>query len=231
MALTNLGKAVLGAAFLFLLACGGGDSFKANPNAVVDSSQLGDMIAAATQPEGLTQVTSQPLPMPGDNVPSCNEQGMACSPGGGTPGLAVVYKGSDGSNAIVEVLIEPEAQDAVRALTSRSEDVTILSVATLKVLSSGVSGSGLIGPCDPRAAFNAENACAYSKYTAPHSGDHALAYASDVVAGHGYASVFFARDFLVGRVEVTGADLKTAKSEANKLAVALDAQMKQALSR
>jgi hypothetical protein len=229
MALTNLGKAVLGAAFLFLLACGGGDSFKANPNAVVDASQLGGMIAAAAQPEGLTQVTSQPLPMPRDNVPSCNEQGMGCEVGGGTPGFDVVYRGSDGSNVIVEVLIEPEPLDAKNAMQSRAEDVQIASVAMMNP--SLCTQGQLCGPCDARAAFNSDKACAYSDYGAPKVGDHVLAYASDAVHGRNAAAVFFARNFLVGRVEVSSPDVKAAKDLANRLAIALDAQMKQALSR
>ena len=231
MALSDFGKAVLGAAFLLLVACGGGDSFKANPNAVVGASQLGDMIAAAAQPQGLTQVSTQTLPMPRDNAPSCNEQGLGCNPDGSPMGLDVVYKGSDGSNAIIEVLIEPEPLDAKNEMQGRASTVEMTSVSQIDPSACGPNSPMLCGPCHPGAVFNAADACAYSKYGAPKVGDHVLAYASDAVQGRNAAAVFFARDFLVGRVEVTAADVKAAKMEANKVAVALDAQMKQALSR
>ncbi len=171
--------------------------------------------------------------MPGDTARSCNEARHGCNPDGSPTGLDVIYRGSDGSNVIVEVLIEPEAQDAVRAVDSRSLGLTTISVGALRGPPPTLGGSGAIamGPCDTKAAFNATNACAYTKYGAPHAGDHALAYTSDAVTGHSSAGVFFARDFLMGRVEVSAMDAKAAKSLANKLAVALDAQMKQALSR
>ncbi|HEX5369203.1 MAG TPA: hypothetical protein VFY10_07290 [Dehalococcoidia bacterium] len=228
MALSVLGKAVLGAAFLLLAACSGGDSFKANPNAVVDSSQLGPMIATAAAPQGLTQVSTQTLPLPGDTERSCNDVGLGCNPFGSPPGLDVIYKGSDGSSAIVEVLVEPETLDAKNMMQSRAETVQIASMAMMDP--SSCTAGRLCGACDAKAVFNSDQACAYSEYNAPKVGDHVLAYASDAIQGRNAAAVFFARDFLVGRVEVTAPTVKAAQSEANRLATALDEQMKQTLS-
>ncbi len=221
------------AVFLFLAGCSGGSkaSFKANPEATVDVPQVQAMITRVAQPLGLRQISTQQMPMPGEGAPTCNQEGIGCRVAG-PPGLNSVFRDIDGGSAVVRVLIGADTKEAQSQLASQVAGYESLTSGVVRALQGGLnSGLSGPGPCEKSAAASDDKSCVWKERKAVAAGDDAKALWSDTIAGRASSALVFVRGSLVASIEVTKSDAKAASDEADRLGLALDAEMKQALSR
>ena len=93
-----------------------------------------------------------------------------------------------------------------------------------------IPAGNAIGPCDPKAERTADDGCAWQDRSAPKVGDEARAMKSETLDRNAFSSVSFARSSVYVDIEVVQTGTKAPNQLADKLASAMDDQIKQALS-
>jgi hypothetical protein len=230
-------KAALVVAFLlFHVACSGGDDFQADPDATVVPEQLPRLVAAAGDSLALDVLREGVIEVPEDDRPSCwgMEVWTNCRVDGGPeiPGWHSSFENEDGSRLTVAVFIGVDAVHARDMVRDKGGELQRQSSGFLRVLfaPAALGDTFVSGPCDGAADRASDAGCAWRSRSTPNVGDSAMAFGSDAVEDLELSALVFARGPVFVEVQAWSPGGANAGREAERLARALDEQIRGLLS-
>jgi hypothetical protein len=230
-------KTALVAVLLFVIACGG-DPFQPAPGANVEPADLQSLIQAAVADQDLEVRNNLVLEPQQDDagLPSCFDVEMgpcsAVEAPSSAPGHATFYEDDDGREIAVALQLAVDSQQAREFVQRQTEAMRSMETQAQRQMSApSPSGPIASGPCDDGLDADEDSGCAWQSRRAPDVGDEAAALRSTVVADSGYAYVAFAREDVFAIVTIRQYEDGTPKTLADRIAEALDRQIKAALSR